>query len=96
MTDTPTTTAQLAQIFDWATLLPALLTRRAPTGDSSNGGRRAPGSRPPARLDVMHVLDTRFRVTGDDAEDRAWHQAQRKTTRWVAGSKGPAACPVSC
>ena len=73
MTDTPTTTAQLAQILDWAALLPALLTRRAPTGDSSNSGRRTHGSKPPVRLDILQILDTRRRATGDDAEDRAWH-----------------------
>ena len=73
MTDTPTTTAQLAQIFDWAALLPALLTRCAPTGDTSRTGRRVPGSRPPVRLDILQILDTRRRATGDDAEDRAWH-----------------------
>ena len=72
MTDR-STTEQLGDILDWAALLPALLTRRAPTGDNSRGGRGTPGSRPPARLDVLHVLDTRLRVTGDDAEDRAWH-----------------------
>ena len=67
------TADQLAQILDWAAILPALLTRRAPTGDTSRTGRRVPGSRPPVRLDVLHVLDTRTRVAGDDAEDRAWH-----------------------
>lgn len=67
------TIEQLGDILDWAALLPALLTRRAPTGDSSRGGRGMSGPRPPARLDVMHVLDARLRVTGDDAEDRAWH-----------------------
>lgn len=67
------TTEQLADILDWAALLPALLTRRAPTGDTSRGGRTSPGSRPPVRLDVLHVLDERPRITGDDAEDRAWH-----------------------
>ena len=64
---------QLRDILDWAAILPALLTRRAPTGDTSRGGRPSPGSRPPVRLDVLHVLDTRTRVAGDDAEDRAWH-----------------------
>lgn len=71
--DTPTVTAQLRDILDWAALLPALLTRRAPTGDSSRGGRPVPGSRPPVRLDVLQVLDDRERIRGDDAEDRAWH-----------------------
>ena len=64
---------QLRDILDWAAILPALLARRAPTGDTSRTGRRVPGSRPPVRLDVLHVLDTRTRVAGDDAEDRAWH-----------------------
>ena len=64
---------QLRDILDWAAILPALLTRHAPTGDTSRTGRRVPGSRPPVRLDVLHVLDTRTRVAGDDAEDRAWH-----------------------
>ena len=66
---------QLRDILDWAAILPALLTRRAPTGDTSRTGRSrsVPGSRPPVRLDVLHVLDTRTRVAGDDAEDRAWH-----------------------
>ena len=73
MTATPTTEAQLAQILDWAAYLPALLTRHAPTGDGSRSGRRTPGSKPPVRLDILHLLDTRLRVTGDDAEDRAWH-----------------------
>ena len=73
MTATPTTEAQLAQILDWAAYLPALLTRHAPTGDGSRSGRRTPGSKPPVRLDILHLFDTRLRVTGDDAEDRAWH-----------------------
>lgn len=72
MTDR-STIEQLGDILDWAALLPALLTRRAPTGDNSRGGRRTPGSKPPVRLDILHLLDTRLRVTGDDAEDRAWH-----------------------
>lgn len=66
-----TVAAQLREILDWAALLPALLTRHAPTGDNSRGGRAPSGSKPPVRLDVLQVLDDRVRIPGDDAEDRA-------------------------
>ena len=72
MTAEPVTVAaQLRDLLDWAALLPVLLTRHAPSGDSSRGGRAPSGSKPPVRLDVLQVLDARVRIPGDDAEDRA-------------------------
>ena len=70
-TEPVTVAAQLRDLLDWAALLPVLLTRHAPTGDSSRGGRAPSGSKPPVRLDVLQVLDDRVRIPGDDAEDRA-------------------------
>lgn len=70
-TESVTVAAQLRDLLDWAALLPALLTRHAPTGDNSRGGRAPSGSKPPVRLDVLQVLDARVRIPGDDAEDRA-------------------------
>ena len=72
MTAEPVTVAaQLRDLLDWAALLPVLLTRHAPSGDNSRGGRAPSGSKPPVRLDVLQVLDARVRIPGDDAEDRA-------------------------
>jgi len=71
MTDTR---QQLHDIVDLAALLPALQDAH---GRPAAGGRAAPRgvahSPAPVRLDVLQALDTRARVTGDDAEDRAWH-----------------------
>lgn len=69
-----TTRQQLHDIVDLAALLLALQgTRSTPAA----GGRAAPAgvahSPSPVRLDILHALDTRTRVTGDDAEDRSWH-----------------------
>lgn len=69
-----TTRQQLHDIVDLAALLPDLATTRSVT---SGTGRPASGpvahSPAPVRLDILQALDARTRVTGDDAEDRAWH-----------------------
>lgn len=72
MTDTR---QQLIEIAEIAALLPALLTTR---GSHASGAERPAGgaiahSPAPVRLDVLQALDGRLRDSGDDAEDRAWH-----------------------
>lgn len=97
MTSTPPATGQqLAEILDLATLLPDLLDPRH--GAPQAGERPTPTGRAhspaPVRLDVLQALDTRPRVTGDDAPDRVWHDRQPGpwhldgTQRWTR--TGPA------
>lgn len=72
MTDTR---KQLIDLVDLAALLPALLTTRtAPASGSRRAGEASIANSPsPVRLDVLQALDGRLRDSGDDAEDRAWH-----------------------
>lgn len=68
---------QLVELADLATHLPHLLTSRTqPPAGSRNGGTGIAHSPAPARLDILHALDTRIRDTSDDAETRAWHDRQ--------------------
>lgn len=78
MTDTHITTAQqLIELADLATHLPSLLTSHSrPEAGSRNAGAAIAHSPAPARLDILHALDTRIRDNSDDAETRAWHDRQ--------------------
>ncbi|MGO5251679.1 hypothetical protein ACTQ2Q_10070 [Atopobiaceae bacterium LCP21S3_F11] len=54
---TPTTREQLTELADLAALLPVALITRLP---DDSGRRDAPRSKPPARLDVIQLLDRRL------------------------------------
>ena len=70
---TTTTRQQLVEIVDLAALLPALATSRSGAAAGRAGPSGLAHSPAPVRLDIIQALDTRPRVHGDDAEDRAWH-----------------------
>lgn len=75
------TKQQLVEINDLAVHLPALLTSHTrPEAGTRSSGSAIAHSPAPARLDILHALDTRIRDNSDDAEGRAWLDRQEGPT----------------